>query len=167
MDVNLLRKLAGKIPIRLQLFIGNLWSPFRGAGIKVKHVSPDFREIHVEMRLRWFNRNYVGTHFGGSLYAMTDPFYMMILINNLGRDYIVWDKAAKIEFKKPGRGTVSARFQFNEAEIAAVKAAADAHEKYVFDRNVEVLDESGEVVAAVVKTLYVRRRNAPTLARSA
>lgn len=167
MDANLLRLLADKMPVGLQVFVGNLWAPFRGAGIRVTRVTPDFRHIEVAMRLRWFNRNYVGTHFGGSLYAMTDPFYMMILINNLGRDYIVWDKAAKIEFKKPGRGTVRARFQFSEAEIAAVKAAADAQEKYIFDKGVDVVDESGEVVASVVKTLYVKRRNALTLARKA
>jgi acyl-coenzyme A thioesterase PaaI-like protein len=138
--------------------LGNLWSPFRGAGIKMVYVSPDYREIKVQMKLRWYNSNYVGTHFGGSLYAMTDPFYMMILINNLGKGYVVWDKAAKIEFKKPGRGTVQARFVFTDDEIRNVKAKADELGKYVFDKPVDVVDEAGEVVASVMKTLYVRRR---------
>lgn len=111
------------------------------------------------MPLRWFNKNYVGTHFGGSMYAMTDPFLMMMLINNLGSNYIVWDKGAKIDFKKPGRGTVRVRFELSEAEIEEIKAAADAQGKYVFDRVVHVLDEADEVVAEVVKTLYVRRKN--------
>lgn len=159
MDANLLRRLAGKIPIGWQVFLANRWSPFRGAGIRVERVTPDFRCIDVAMPLRWYNKNYVGTHFGGSLYAMADPFYVVILINTLGRDYVVWDKAAKIEFKKPGRGKVTARFQFSEEEIAHIKATADSQEKYFFDRDVDILDETGEVVASVVKTLYVRRRN--------
>jgi len=154
-----IRRSANKIPVRYLRILGNWWSPFRGAGIKIMYVSPDSREIQVQMRLRWFNRNYVGTHFGGSLYAMTDPFYMMILINNLGKEYIVWDKAACIEFKKPGKGTVNARFLMSEAEIQAIKHKADELGKYVFDKYVEILDAQGEVVASVTKTLYVRRRD--------
>ena len=141
--------------------IANLWFPFRGAGIKIVHASSDYRRVEVEMRLTWFNRNYVGTHFGGSLYALTDPFYMMMLINNLGSDYIVWDKAAKIDFIKPGRGTVRAVFTLTKDDIEHIKSTADKQGKYIFDKNVEVLDEAGEVVALVVKTLYVRNKNWP------
>lgn len=160
MDAKLLRHLAGKIPVSWQAFLANRWAPFRGAGIKVVRVTPNFRCIEVAMPLRRSNKNYVGTHFGGSLYAMADPFYVVMLINNLGRDYIVWDKAASIEFKKPGRSKVTARFEFSEAEIAHIKAAADAQEKYFFERTVDIVDDDGEVVASVVKTLYVRRRDA-------
>lgn len=159
MLAQLLRKNAQKIPAKYLRVLGNYWSPFRGAGIKIVYVSPDYREIKVEMKLRWYNRNYVGTHFGGSLYAMTDPFYMMMLINNLGSNYIVWDKAAKIEFKKPGRKTVRTRFIFTEEEIKSIKSKADELGKYVFDRPVDIVDEAGEVIASVTKTLYVRRRN--------
>lgn len=154
-----IRRSANKIPVRYLRILGNWWSPFRGAGIKIMYVSPDSREIRVQMRLRWFNRNYVGTHFGGSLYAMTDPFYMMILINNLGKEYIVWDKAACIEFKKPGKGTVKVRFALSGEEIQAIKAKADEFGKFEFDKYVEILDMQGEVVASVSKTLYVRRRH--------
>ena len=114
----------------------------------------------MQLKLRWYNRNYVGTHFGGSMYAMTDPFYMMILINNLGRNYIVWDKGACIEFVKPGRGTLSVRFALDEKQIAAIKQIADRDGKYVFKLPVQVLDEAGEVVAEVNKTLYVRNKQA-------
>lgn len=93
---------------------------------------------------------------------MTDPFYMMMLINNLGPEYIVWDKGAVIDFKKPGRGTVRMRFVFSADEIQAIKAKADELGKYVFDRPVNVVDESGEVVATVLKTLYVRRKDTNT-----
>ena len=68
----------------------NIWAPFLGAGIRVKRLGPDWKEIDVEMKLRWWNANYVGTHYGGSLYSMTDPFFMLMLIENLGKDYIVW-----------------------------------------------------------------------------
>ena len=80
----------------------NFWPPFLGAGIRVKHISPDMKFIEVQMKLRWWNANYVGTHFGGSLFAMTDAFYMLMLMANLGRDYIVWDKTASIRYRKPG-----------------------------------------------------------------
>ena len=155
----LIRKSTGRLPSRLLILIANLWFPFRGAGIKIVHASADYRRLEVKMRLTWFNRNYVGTHFGGSLYALTDPFYMMMLINNLGSDYIVWDKAAKIDFIKPGRGTVRAAFTLTKGDIGHIKSTADKQGKYVFDKNVEVLDEAGEVVALVVKTLYVRNKH--------
>jgi hypothetical protein len=87
------------------------WPPFFGAGIRIREISDDFTYVRVEMKLRFWNRNYVGTHFGGSLYSMVDPFYMLMLIENLGRDYIVWDKSASIRFLKPGRGRVSAEFR--------------------------------------------------------
>ena len=87
----------------------NLWFPFLGAGIRVTRLQSDWKAIDVEMKLRSWNSNYVGTHYGGSLYSMTDPFYMLMLIENLGRDYIVWDKAATIRFRKPGKGKVEPR----------------------------------------------------------
>lgn len=164
MSANLLRKGSRSMPIWLLRFLANCYPPFWAAGIRIARISPDFREVDLEMKMHWYNRNYVGTHFGGSLYAMTDPFYMMILLQNLGRDYIVWDKAAKIDFKKPGLGTVKAQFRFSEAEIAEVKAKADSQEKFVFDRPVDVTNEAGEVVAAVVKTLYVKKKRAPATA---
>jgi hypothetical protein len=79
----------------------NFWPPFLGAGIRVKHIAADMKSVDVEMKLRFWNANYVGTHFGGSLFAMTDAFYMLMLMANLGREYIVWDKAASIRYKKP------------------------------------------------------------------
>jgi acyl-coenzyme A thioesterase PaaI-like protein len=159
MLAQLLRKSANRFPANVLRLLGNWWSPFRGAGIKIVRISPDYREIKVQMKLRWYNKNYVGTHFGGSLYAMTDPFYMMMLINNLGPLYIVWDKGAKIDFKKPGRNTVHTHFVFSEEEIRQIKAKADEMGKYILDKPVDVTNEAGEVVAKVIKTLYVRRRN--------
>jgi hypothetical protein len=136
----------------------NLYPPFLGAGIKVRAVAPDFRQIEVEMPLRWYNRNYVGTHFGGSLYSMVDPFYMVMLIHVLGPDYIVWDRAAAIEFFKPGRGTMRACFRLTEADLETIYAHTADGERYLPEFSVEIVDTSGELVARVKKILYVRRR---------
>ncbi len=136
----------------------NIYPPYLGAGVRVRHVSPDFREIVVEMPLRFFNRNYVGTHFGGSLYAMVDPFYMLMLIKNLGPDYIVWDKAASIDFVKPGRGTVRAHFRLEEKVLEEIKERVKEAGKYLPTFTVPVVDRHGDVVARVEKVLYVRKK---------
>ena len=137
----------------------SLWPPYLGAGIRVRKIAPDFRSIEVEMKLRFWNQNYVGTQFGGSLYAMTDPFLMLILMENLGRDYLVWDKAASIRFRKPGRGTVRAKFELTQEQIDQVRHAADEGAKTEPVFKVEVTDPKGEVIAEVEKTLWVKRKD--------
>ena len=132
------------------------WPPFLGAGIRVAHLADDFREAVVELKLGRLNRNYVGTHFGGSLYTMTDPFFMIMLLHNLGGDYLVWDKSGSIEYVAPGRGTVRARFTLTEERIAQIRAQAAGGEKIFPEFEVDVKDEAGEVVARVRKILYVR-----------
>jgi acyl-coenzyme A thioesterase PaaI-like protein len=136
----------------------NLYPPFLGAGVRIERITPDYREIDVALPLRWYNRNYVGTQFGGSLYAMTDPFYMLMLMQALGPGYIVWDQAARIEFLRPGRGTVRARFRLPEAEVARLRAEAASGAPLRPVYTVEVRDEQDELVARVEKTLYVRRK---------
>ncbi len=138
----------------------NFYPPFLGAGIRMTRISPDLREIDVEMKLRRWNRNYVGTHYGGSLYSMTDPFYMLMLIENLGRGYIVWDKAATIRFRKPGRGTVYARFRLAQARLEELRAQLRTQDKIEPTFTVQVCDGLGEVIAEVDKVLYVRRKDA-------
>jgi len=139
----------------------NLWPPFLGAGIRVKRLSADWKAIDVEMKLRRWNTNYVGTHYGGSLYSMTDPFFMLMLIENLGRDYIVWDKASSIRFRKPGRGTVSARFRLSEQELQDIRDVLKGQEKVDRSFAVQVTDESGTVIAEVHKQVQVRRSPHP------
>ncbi|MGB9072255.1 MAG: DUF4442 domain-containing protein [Terriglobales bacterium] len=136
----------------------NLWPPFLGAGIRVKRLQPDWKAIDVEMKLRFWNANYVGTHFGGSLYSMTDPFYMLMLIENLGRDYIVWDKSASIRFRKPGKGKMQAAFRLSGEEIEGIRQALETQEKFESTFVVEVKDETGDVIAEVQKVLYVRKK---------
>lgn len=133
----------------------NFYPPYLGAGVRVR-VTPDFRTFDVRMKLRWWNRNYVGTQFGGSLYTMCDPFYMLILLDALGRGYVVWDKAATIRFRRPGTGTVRATFHIPEERIREMREAADRGEKVEPVFTVEVRDDKGEVIAEVEKLLYVR-----------
>ena len=132
------------------------WPPFLGAGIRLRSMADDFREAVVELKLGRLNRNAVGTHFGGSLYAMTDPFFAIMLMRNLGRDYLVWDKSASIEYVAPGRGTVSAHFRLSGERIDEIKAQAAGGEKVLPQFAVDVKDETGGMVARVYKTLYVR-----------
>jgi acyl-coenzyme A thioesterase PaaI-like protein len=136
----------------------NFWPPFLFAGIRRTRLDPDFRAIDVELVLRWFNRNYVGTHFGGSLFAMTDPWFMLMLMQNLGRDYYVWDKRSTIDFIAPGRGVVRAEFRIDEALLAAIREHTAAGEKYLPEFTVDILDAEQKLVARVHKTIYIRKK---------
>lgn len=137
----------------------NSWPPFIGTGIWVKEISKDYKYIKVIMNLRFWNKNYVGVHFGGSLYAMTDPFYMLMLMKVLGKDYIVWDKAANIKFIKPGKGKVTAEFRLSESQIKEIKEKTDNNYKYEPELLVLVKDSKGEIISEVIKTLYIRRKD--------
>ena len=134
----------------------NLYPPYLGAGIRVREISPDFRRVRVRMGLGWYNRNYVRTQFGGSLYSMTDPFFMLMLMQLLGRDYIVWDKAAEIEFVKPGKGTLHAEFRLDERVLEEIRADAANGEKHLRWLPADVFNAQNEVVARVRKQIYVR-----------
>lgn len=137
----------------------NLWPPFAFAGVRVTHLSDDFREARVRLGFHPLTRNYVGTQFGGSLFAMTDPFWMFLVLRRLGeRDYIVWDKAAEIEFVTPGRSAVTAEFVVTDEVVEELKAAAADGEKVLRWFETEVKDRDGTVVARVRKQLYVRRK---------
>jgi len=145
---------------RWKIRLLNLYPPYLGAGVRVRS-SADLRTFEVRMKIQFWNRNYVGTAFGGSLYAMCDPFFMLILTEALGRrDYVVWDKAATIRFRRPGRGTMKATFHIPQERIDEIRAAADAGGKVEPVFTVEVFDEKGELVADVEKLLYVRRKDA-------
>jgi acyl-coenzyme A thioesterase PaaI-like protein len=143
----------------------NLYPPFVGAGIRV--VRAEAHTLTVQLGLHWFNRNLFGTQFGGSLYAMCDPFFVFILLNNLGPGYIVWDKAASIQFLKPGRGRVTATFHIAPEQVQAIRAQADAGEKVEPLFNVDVVDEAGQAIARVEKRLYVRKKADDRMVKSA
>jgi len=135
----------------------NFYPAFLGAGIRVK-ISKDLKTVNVRMKLRFWNRNYVGTHFGGSLYAMTDPFFMFLLIEHLGLDYILWDQKAEIMFKSPGKGTVYATFHLPDEAYDRLRQEAESEEKIHPVFPVDVTDAEGRVVATVNKTIYIRKK---------
>jgi acyl-coenzyme A thioesterase PaaI-like protein len=139
-------------------YLLRLWPPYWGMGIRIEHVSEDFRQIVVTMKFAWWNRNYVGTQFGGSLFAMTDPFYMLMLHKALEPDYFVWDKGACIDFIKPGKSKVRARFEIDDAMLEDIRRHTARGEKYFKDLSLDIVDASGEVVARVKRTLYLRKK---------
>jgi acyl-coenzyme A thioesterase PaaI-like protein len=136
----------------------SLYPPFLGAGVRVYPRDEEATTFDVAMRLTPWNRNYFGTHFGGSLYAMCDPFFVLILAENLGRDYAVWDKSATIRFRRAGRGTVRARFHIPPERIAAIRREVDERGKAEPSFAVEVRDEADAVVCEIEKLLHVTRR---------
>lgn len=136
----------------------NLWPPFWGAGIRVQNISSDFRSAKVKLKYGLMNRNIMGVHFGGSLFSMTDPFFMVMVSKNLGHDYVVWDRAAHIEFLKPGKGDVYAIFSLDQTEIDSLISEASSGNKVLRDFSVDVTDHNSDVVARITKTLYIRKR---------
>lgn len=139
-------------------FLLNHYSPYRGAGIEIEIIDLDDYYIRVKMPLTRRNRNLVGTHFGGSLYSMVDPFYMLILIHHLGNKYIVWDKSATINFIAPGRNTVYAEIQLNANEITEIKRLAENHQPVLRHYSLNIVDDAGTRIAEVEKVLYIRRK---------
>lgn len=146
------------ISLKKNIWFINLYPPYLGSGISIKSVNDEFTKISVQLKMRWYNRNAVGTHFGGSLYSMCDPFYMFILMEHLGKDYIVWDKAATIHFRKPGLKTVSATFEITKEEIASIKEQVDKNGKGDFTFTTTINSEDGALIAEVEKVVYVRNK---------
>jgi len=136
----------------------NLWPPYLFSGVRVRAIASDWRHAEIELRSHWWNRNYVGVHFGGNLFSMTDPFWMLLTMNALGKDYIVWDKAGAIDFRKPGRGTVRAQFRLDDAMLDEIRVATAGGDKYLRWCETEIVDADGEIVARVRKQLYIRRK---------
>jgi hypothetical protein len=138
-----------------------LFPAYFGTGARITSVARDWREIHVKVPLTLRTRNYVGTIYGGSMYGAVDPIYMIMLIKNLGEEYIVWDKAASIRFKKPGRCTLYARFTLTAEELDAIRTALEQVRSIDRMYSVDLIDASGAICATVEKTIYIRRTDAP------
>jgi hypothetical protein len=135
------------------------WFPaYRGTGGRVTYIAGDWSEIHVKLPLNWRTRNYVGTTFGGSIYGAVDPHYMLMLIKRLGPDYVVWDKAATVRFKKPGRGTLFARFLVPDEEVAAIRGILCDAPRVDRIYQIDLTDAAGVLHAQVEKTVYIRKR---------
>ena len=136
----------------------NWYPPFLGMGIRVRSYRDDFTRFEVELRSKWYTRNLFGTHFGGSLYTMSDPFFVFIVTMNLGRNFIVWDKAASIEFLQPARGTILGVFEIGHERLRSMQAEVEALGKKTYRFQVDLLDETGKAVARVHKEVYVRSK---------
>lgn len=137
----------------------NFYPPYLGMGVRVRSVSADMNRFEVVLRQRWYNRNLFGTHFGGALYSMSDPFYVFIAILNLGSDYIVWDKSAAIRFLKPASGTITGVFEIDRETLQRMKRDVDERGKNTYHFETDLLNEAGEAVARVTKEIYVRAKN--------
>jgi hypothetical protein len=136
----------------------NFFPAYRGTGARMTYVSADWREVRIRLPLSWRTRNYVGTIYGGSLNGAVDPFYMIMLIKNLGPGYVVWDKAATIRFRKPGKSTLTATFVIDDAELAAIHEALATAPSVDRVYKVALVDAEGVVHAEVEKVVYIRRR---------
>ena len=138
----------------------NLWPPLFFNSISATRMSHDHREIDVRLNLRWYNRNPVKSQFGGNLFTMTDPWYMLMLMKNLGGSYYVWDKKASIDFISPGRTHVAAKFILTEEKLAEIRAATVNGEKYLPEFITEIFDSENKLVARVHRTVYVKQKPA-------
>ena len=150
--------MACRVSARTLRRVLNVWPPFLFSGIRVRELADDWRHARVELREHWYNRNFVGTHFGGSLFAMTDPFWMIMTLQALGDGYIVWDQAGEIEFMKPGRGVVEAEFRLDDAVLDGIRAATVNGDKHLHWFETEIRDRDHDVVARLRKRVYIRRK---------
>lgn len=136
--------------------MANAYVPYIGAGVRIKQLSIEKGLVEVHMPLTKLNKNFVGTQFGGSLYSMVDPFFMLLLIYKLGPAYVVWDKAASIDFISPGQGRVKAMMHVSDAEVDTIRTLASDNKPVLRTYYVDVIADDGSVVAKVEKVLYVR-----------
>lgn len=144
---------------RLRRWAFNFFPAYRGMGARVTYIAGDWREVRIKLPLSWRTRNYVGTIYGGSMYGAVDPIYMIMLIQLLGPEYVVWDKAASMRFRKPGKTTLTARFVVDEAETDAIRAALAEQASIDRTYQVDLVDSEGVVHASVEKMIYIRRKN--------
>jgi len=151
-------RLPSAISNKLRCWSFYVFACYRGSGGRLTYISEDWSEVHLTLPLSWRTRNYVGTIFGGSIYSAVDPIYMLMLIHRLGQDYIVWDKSASIQFKRPGRETLYARFAVTEEELVSIRGALEMQHSIDRTYSIELKDSAGNVCATVEKLIYIRRR---------
>jgi acyl-coenzyme A thioesterase PaaI-like protein len=150
--------MAESLRSRMTRLAFNFFPAYRGTGARITYIAQDWREIRIRLPLSLRTRNYVGTIFGGSMYGAVDPIYMVMLIQNLGPEYVVWDKSASIRFRRPGRTTLYARFAIDEAELGAIRAALETERSVDRTYEVDLVDREGVVHAQVEKVIHLRRK---------
>lgn len=140
-------------------YLWNFWPPFLGAGIKIDTVSADFSHVRMRLKRRFWNRNIVGTQYGGSIYSMVDPIYMTMMLVRFQKEYIIWDKAASIRFKKPGKTDLTADFRLSKDDFDEIRKRLSTEAKIDWERQIQVKDHSGEVIAEVTKVIHIRNKS--------
>ncbi|MET0811502.1 MAG: DUF4442 domain-containing protein [Microbacterium sp.] len=146
-----------------RLAIGmSLWAPNLWSGIRIRRFADDWTSATVELHVNLITRNYVKTAFGGSMSAMTDPYFFMLVMHQLGRDYVVWDTRGEIEFLKPGRGVLTARFSVTPEKAQELRERARGGAKVLEWFETEITDASGDTVARVRREVYVREKKRVT-----
>jgi acyl-coenzyme A thioesterase PaaI-like protein len=151
-------RLPSAISNKLRCWSFYVFACYRGTGGRPSFIAEDWSEVRLSLPLSWRTRNYVGTIFGGSIYSAVDPIYMLMLIHRLGKEYIVWDKSASIQFKKPGRESLHARFIVDNEELAAIRAALETQRSIDRNYSIELKDSAGNVCATVEKLIYIRKQ---------
>lgn len=139
-------------------FLLNIYGPYLGAGVTIEEIAEDWRYMRVSMKLRWYNRNAMGVHFGGSIYSMIDPHLVLMHMQLLGSDYLVWDQSATIEFLRPGTGKLSADFHLTDDEIDTIKEKADNGATCRPEYHLKIVNQKNKTVARVIKKLYVKKK---------
>jgi acyl-coenzyme A thioesterase PaaI-like protein len=147
-----------KFPKKLLFALWRFWPPFLGAGISIQVLSEDLMHTRAHLKLRWWNKNYVGTQYGGSLFSMTDAIYMVMLMQNLGSGYIVWDKAASIRYLRPGKTHVTADYKLTPEILDSIRRNLETQPTMDWNAKVEVKDQTGQIIAEVDKVLYIRKK---------
>jgi acyl-coenzyme A thioesterase PaaI-like protein len=142
---------------KIERFKFNFFPAYRGSGGRIAYISDDYHEIHIKLPLNWRTKNYVGTIFGGSMFAATDPIYMVMLIKILGSDYLVWDKSTNIRFKRPGKTTLFAKFIITPEEVSEIKEQLETNKSIDKIYKIELKDEKGKIHAIIEKTLYLSK----------
>ena len=150
--------MAESFQSRIKRWGFNFFPVYRRTGARITYISGDWREVHIKLPLNWKTRNYVGTIFGGSMYAAVDPLYMVMFIKLLGPEYIVWDKAAKIQFKQPGRSTLHAKFKIEKAELNYIRKTLKVQSKLDRNYKIELIDKDGAVCAVVEKIIHFKKK---------
>ncbi|MFT4048926.1 MAG: DUF4442 domain-containing protein [Solirubrobacterales bacterium] len=155
----MIRRLRERLPHALDWRVFNIWPAIVGTGGRVTRVTEDWTELDVRLPLSWRTRNYVGTIFGGSIYSATDPYVMVMLIRQLGEDYVVWDKGARVAFKRPGTETLYAEFRIPPQLTASLKAQVDEQNKLDWVYSLDLKDAGGKVYATIEKQIYIARKD--------
>ncbi len=137
----------------------NLWPCIRNSGGRVTFISEDFRQLKVQLKYNWKTLNLVGTTYGGSLYSSTDPMYMLMLLEVLGNDYVVWDKGCTIRFKRPSKTNLYCEFHISTEMLEDIYNNLEKSDEYTFTWQAKYKDQDGVIYTEFDKVLYVAIKN--------